>query len=862
MTSPLLTPLAQATSATRYGAKAANLARLLNAGINTAPGIVLSVDALQEQLNRLELTGRVASLYSALNNTESDTDALRLEASKIRQVLLENRLPPDLMAVLNSEIGDSIAYAVRSSAPGEDGAESSFAGQFDSILDCRTPDAVAQGIATVWASLFSERAIAYSLHHHCRPQGMAVVIQQQVEAAISGVMFTRDPRHPAGNDLLVEYCAGLGEQLVSGQVSPGRLRLDRDDGTVVVEERPEQTVAGDPALPQARAPLLTAAIKLEALFGGPQDVEWSLDSSGQLYVLQSRPITAVSEPGPGIVWSNANIAENFPDPVCPMLRSFVARGYAAYFRGLGQAFGISTRRMEAMADALDNLVDCHGGRLYYNLSNIHTVLHLAPGGPWLSRFFNQFTGAREFPEPKRIKQNRAAQLVELMVVAWRVVWRYLHVQRGLKRFEQRVDDYAVASAPEKLVNKSPAQLASLLKGFLEIRLERWTDAALADTAAMVCYGMLQALLRGQAGLDANDLLKGLPGLASAVPVERLWDLSREIHQNAELDAAFSNDPAEVILKRLRDGEFPTFYAALNGYFDSWGFRSSGELMLSQPTPREDPLPVLRLLKSYAASKGEGPADVSRRQAESRRCATQEARQQLGPLRGLIFPLILRATQGAIRLRERARMKQALLYTRLRHVALALGKTLVAGDLLNQPDDVLFLTMEEAIALGEGEEFQAADIRRWIAERRGELTAWMELSPPDSFVLPEGKSWHPGLAEDRDTGAVSTEGLSGTGACGGLACGHAAVVLDVAEIDRIRQDQILVTRQTDPGWAAVFFMVKGLVIERGGLLSHGAIIAREYGIPAVVGVRDATRLIGDGQFLSVDGDRGRVDYVRD
>jgi rifampicin phosphotransferase len=855
-------PLERAGLPERHGAKAANLARLLNARIRTAPGFVLGVEVLAAHLERLGLARRVETLFASLEAGEAGDDLA--EAASIRQRLLESGLDPGLMAALEAGLEPGAAHAVRSSAPGEDGTDASFAGQFDTVLDCRSPDAVARAVRRVWASLFGERALQYARHRRRRPRGMAVLVQRQVEAAVSGVMFTRDPRDPAGNGLLVEYCAGLGESLVSGLVTPGRLVIGRDDGRVSVEQSAEMELAWNPAAPEISGALREVAGRLEALFGTPQDVEWSLDGAGVLHVLQARPITAAAKKATapaGVVWTNANIAENFPEPVCPLLRSFVGRGYAAYFRDLGMAFGISRKRMEAMAEALDNLVGCHGGRLYYNLSNIHTVLHLAPGGPWLARYFNQFTGAREFTAPKRVEQGRLAQSLKFHGVALRVVWRYLHVQRGLRDFEGEVDAYAAASAPDRLAEKSPAQLAGLLRGFLGIRLERWTGAALADTAAMVCYGMLKALLRGRAGTDANDLLKGLPGLASAMPVERLWDLSRELRREPALSALFSEAPAEGILARLHGGGFPGFQEKLNAYFDTWGFRSSGELMLSRPTPREDPLPLLRLLKSYAALDGAGPAEVSHRQAKARVLATREARRRLGPLRGAVFALVLRAAQGAIRLRERARMKQALLYTRLRHVALALGDALVAADVLDRRDDALFLGMEEAIALGEGTDAGIADVRRRVAERRAELEACLALNPPDSFVLADGESWRAGFAGATDGVSVSTDGLTGTGACGGRACGPAAVVLDVSEIDRIRPDQILVTRQTDPGWAVVFFMIKGLVIERGGLLSHGAIIAREYGIPAVVGVRDATRLIGDGQTLCVDGDRGRVEHVR-
>lgn len=855
-------PLERATDEARFGGKAANLARLIGAGVKTPPGLALDADLLSEHLERLGLRTRAAAFWSSLVEADRFDGAGRAEAASLRQAVLESALAPRLTDTLETVLDPVSTYAVRSSAVGEDGAETSFAGQFDSVLGCDTPEAVSRAVRRVWASLFGERALSYALHGRCVPQGMGVVIQRQVDALVSGVVFTRDPLAPSSDSLLVEYCAGLGERLVSGRVSPGRLRIDRHDGSVTNEADPGEPLAWGHDFPAPWSALREVALKAEEIFGAPQDIEWSLDAAGQLHLLQARPVTRMASAPVGVVWTNANIAENFPDPVCPMLRSFVAKGYAAYFRGLGWAFGISERRVAAMSEALDNLVGCHGGRLYYNLSNIHTVLHLAPGGPLLARYFNQFTGARELPVPKRIRQGRVAQGLEIVWVALRVIWSYLHVQNGLKSFERRVDGYADASAPALLPELAKGQMADLLKGFLAIRLEHWTGAALADTAAMVCYGVLKALTSDREGLDANDLLKGLPGLASAVPVERLWELARDLRGDGALFRTIADTPAEVLFARLRDCELEALQTALTGYFDTWGFRSSGELMLTRPTPREDPLPTLRLLKTYLAMDGEGPGEISRRQAVQRECATREARRRLGFWRWGIFALVLRATQGAIRLRERARMKQALLYTRLRHVALALGGKLVAEGILGEPDDVLYLTMDEAIALAEGPNIQAADVRRRVAESRAELTAQMTWSPPDSFVLPEGRTWQAGsgTADEKDT--HSAESLTGVGACGGRVRGRASVVLDVAEIDKVREDRILVTRQTDPGWAAVFFMVKGLVIERGGLLSHGAIIAREYGIPAVIGVRDATRLIADGDLLQVDGDRGSVQIVRD
>ncbi|AGA35406.1 Phosphoenolpyruvate synthase [Thioalkalivibrio nitratireducens DSM 14787] len=401
-----------------YGAKAANLARLQAAGVPTLPGLVLGVDVLRRQVERLGLAAAADAVFARLGR--ADPEAARSEAYRIREALLTAALEPERTATLQARLNPGTAYAVRSSAPGEDGRDASLAGQFDTVLHCQSLDEVAVAVRRVWASLFGERLLQYVQHRGRAPQGMAVLIQRQALAAVSGVLFTRDPRQPESDSVLVEYCAGLGEGLVSGQLTPARLTLHRDDGRAVRERPHDRNLPWDPGAPAHRRILLALADRIETLFDGPQDIEWSVDAAGDLYLLQARPITAGVPERPTVAWTNANIAENFPDPVCPLLRSFVTHGYAAYFRGLGRAFGISPRRLEAMNEPLEQLVGCHGGRLYSNLTNIHTVLHLAPGGPWLARFFNQFTGARGFPVPARVAQGRIEALLERLNVAARV----------------------------------------------------------------------------------------------------------------------------------------------------------------------------------------------------------------------------------------------------------------------------------------------------------------------------------------------------------------------------------------------------------------------------------------------------------
>jgi len=875
----LLQPLEEAASVGQLGNKAVNLGRLLREGFPVPRGMVIPDRVLQGHLRQCGLMAQVDALVDGVD---------RLDRGEIRgasRVICERVITTPLERTLRDELARHHArhwlgrpLAVRSSAVAEDSAQASFAGQLDTFLGIESVAELELAIRRTWASLWSERALLYSRHQGLKPRHMGVVLQEQVDARWSGVLFTRDPGSQHEDCMLVEYCPGLGEALVSGAITPASLRIARHDPELLGDPQDSAVRQLDPLQRSGLLAVARMALDVERRRAVAQDIEWSIDNRGEPVLLQARPISAVAnKSSPARAhWTNANIAENFPEPVSPFLYSLVKPGYSAYFRNLALGFGLSRARVEAMSEALENIVGVHAGRLYYNLTNIHTVLRLAPGGRWLVRSFNRFVGAADIPEPAPANVSRVERLREALWILARTTWQYLRVQRRIRSFEHRVDEYARETHPELLPAKSADELRRDLRRFLEIRLEEWNDAALADCAAMVCYGLLKTELARQlgAGEDAalhNQLLKGLPGLASAEPVTKLWELAQWLRAQQRLRETFETSTVEMILARLHEPEWQAFRERLAIYLDRWGFRSSGELMLTTPTPQENPPPVLRLLQAYLREATLSPESVSRAQARARETTTTAVATRLTPwiaghalfpfTRASRFLALLKATQGAIKLRERARMKQALLYTRLRHVALAIGDRLVRHGMIEDRTDIFFLTTSEVDALLSGTHPCREACVGEIAGRHSELERCRNLRPPDHMALGPGEQWsatgEPMSAHDTATDSC----LKGSSACGGVATGQAAVLLDVADADRLEAGQILVTRQTDPGWAAVFFLTGGLVIERGGMLSHGAIIAREYGIPAVVGVRDATRLIRNGDTLCVDGDHGTVHLSR-
>ena len=678
--------------------------------------------------------------------------------------------------------------------------------------------------------------------------------------------------------MLIEYCAGSGDALVSGRANPGRVLVTMDGRERRVEASPEDRSDAESLLTDAVIfRLATAGREIASLFGSPQDIEWTIEADGTLWILQARPITvaervhATGARG-DVHWSNANVNENFPRPISPLLYSIARTGYYHYFRNLGRAFGISRRRLQAMEHPLRHIIGVHASRMYYNLSSIHGVLRSAPGGELLTSSFNLFVGSGDTSTHAATAHagrfRLLAQGAELAVIAVKTTWQYLFLTERVLRFEQTVSQFASQTTPGHVQKASNEQLLAYLRGFIDIRNNRWKDAALADAAAMVCYALLQRLLSrlvpnaDQQSLH-NNLLKALPDLVSGMPPIELWKLAQFVRADSPLHALFRDRNAEEVLQAIRSrDEFQEFNGRLDAFLENWGFRCSGELMLTTPTFQDEPERVVDLIQAYLATDAISPAAILAQQAQERLAETRRLRRLLG-MRWLIVGLVLRWTQKAILLRERARLKQALLYTRLRRIALAIGERLVHADRLERRDDIFFLTADEIDALLSGVAMFPDHVRPLVELRQAAHRAHASMTPPDNLILGAGEYLEPTdttTTSGATTKPIAQEGqpeLRGTGACGGRTEARAAVLDDISDAQRLISGDVLVTRQTDPGWGPVFPLISGLVIERGGMLSHGAIIAREFGIPSVVGVKGATSRIAHGARVHVDGDRGLV-----
>jgi len=749
---------------------------------------------------------------------------------------------------------------VRSSAVGEDSHAAAFAGLLESIfpVDSSDPLALESAVRRCVASRHAERVVAYEKARHVRLQGMAVVVQRLIDSKAAGVLFTD------GVLLHGEWCRGQGQALVDGQVTPGAFRLDRREGRPVQVDRLPEDGSGFPLSENESATLLKHAVALERRRGTSLDIEWAQDSAGNIWFVQARPLTHRQS----FLYSNANISENFPTPVVPLLASFARAGYDAYFRNLAREFGIAEERIAAHDEAFREIVAVHGARLYYNLSHIHAVLRLMPFGDWLVDSFDTFIGAGQ----SQVRGSDVPQeMLDLLGVIGHVVQAYRHLPERIERFENAVNEVADRFHPRHLNQLSQGELASGLREILDIRVHRWLDASLADCAAAVTYRALQALLRYQKHEDParhHVLLEGLD-VAGAWSLRALWQLAQNLSVDPEACGALSRslEQSPPNFADFNDALNPQLRGLVRDWLDRYGFRGSGELLLTEPSLAERPEQLLPLLQRYVQATldndASSPGTTFDKQKAAREAMTARYRGGFSPILRPVFDKLVSATQQSVKFRERARFRQALLYSRLRSLALACGRTLTQTGTLENIDDVFFLTFNELLLLLTNGWSSPTEPRSCIQNRRAEHAAQSKLEMPDVFTLVAG---HTVTTKDFPSGHVETahsnhDGmLVGVPASAGVVQGRAAVLEGLADADRLQRGDVLVARQTDPGWAPLFFLVKGLVLERGGMLSHGSILARELGIPSVVGVNQAMMRIHHGNQIIVNGDAGHVECV--
>lgn len=746
-------------------------------------------------------------------------------------------LPADLEARYR-ELGGA-AVAVRSSALGEDSADASFAGQYETILDVTGFDALRTAVDTCLASLQNERAATYRQQsaHGDTDVAMSVVVQNMAPAASAGVLFTADPVTGRRDRIVIDAVEGLGEALVSGHASPDHYLLDRTGTT-----REAQLEGATPILNDAvRRNLVASALAAEAAEGYPLDLEWAADAGGEIHWLQARPITHLPpDPNeldtpitdPTQVFTRCNVGEMFPGACTPLSYSFTARSIDVGMQMMHVQVGIQDAVVPDMRFLIMN-----SGHLFLNLSTMsETATHALgasadqmalsvcgrpvteftiSGGdppPRLRRIANGIRYIRYLlsqPTARRDMKHLVAELHFPEAATALAAWQ--EVDRRFPRIYDAMHYHLISSAGSGVL--TPTLLGVVAGG---------TEASEANHATVA------ALLAGADDVESADIIAG---------AERI---QQRVAAHPEGEASFTRAEPGLALEWIRSAAAGAAREEFGRYLRDHGHRAIKELELRQPEWREDPLPVIRSLQ--VALRQRDLVDAMPRRAE-----TVEAR----PGRGVA--LLARMARQAVRSREETKSGLVAVTTRFKEAYRHLARLMVAEGLLPDADAVFFLTHDELGRLARGSDIGM--VAAALARREA-------FDVQETYEFADVFQGEP-TRVDRDLTATDSAGVvRGSPVSRGRVTGVARIVRTIDEASALQRGEILIAPITDVGWTPYFSLIAGLVTDIGSAVSHGAVVAREYGLPAVVNTRIATRVFRTGDRIVLDGESGIVRLADD
>ncbi|HEV8636307.1 MAG TPA: PEP/pyruvate-binding domain-containing protein [Chloroflexota bacterium] len=863
------------------GGKAANLGEMIRAGLPVPPGFCVTTAAYELVAAGADLGPELAALETARPDDRPGLGAL---ASAARAKLVAAPVPARLAAAILAayrELSDAAPVAVRSSATAEDLPTASFAGQQDTYLNVVGGEALLDAVRRCWASLWTDRAVAYRASNGIdqRAVRLAVAVQRMVDARVAGVLFTANPLTGRRRQAVIEASPGLGEAIVSGAVNPDHFVVDCSTGAVVERRLGDKRVAVRPAAgggtervafdggeraclsdEQLRA-LAALGARVEAHYGAPQDTEFAIDGEGRIWLVQARPITTLFPLPAGApttdddlrVYFSLSVAQGVYQPITPM-------GLQA-FRLFGTAAATLLGRPPRDRYAGPATIQAAAGRLYADV----TPLLRSALGRRVAVFVAQHMEARTAAIIRSLLDD--PRLALRPTPPWRVV-RHL--------FPALVRTGIPVRLAEALLSPSAARTraARTAAAALAADLPPGADAAAALAAAermllrtmplvpkiaavfaagLVAQRVAGILLGDQATADERQtVLRALPHNPTTEMDLALWALAQRVRGDAEASRDLRELAPERLAERYRSGALPAaLQRGLLDFLRVYGHRGVAEIDLGVPRWSEDPTHILGALANYLRLEDPAlaPDAQFRRGAEAAEAMVREltarARRR-GRLRGVLVGFLLGRVRALAGMREAPKFHAIAALARARARLGAVGEELARAGRLERAEDVFFVDLPEARAALAG-----ADLGRVVRERRAAHEREMRRRHVPRILLSDGSEPAAGDAVGDLDGA-----LRGTPASAGAATGLARVVLDPTGA-RLDPGEILVAPSTDPGWTPLFLTAGGLVMEMGGAMSHGAVVAREYGIPAVVGVPGATERIRTGQRIVVDGTEGLV-----
>jgi len=711
---------------------------------------------------------------------------------------------------------------------------------------------------------------------------------------VSCVMFTCDPIKGDPDVLTINAVYGLGEGLVSGLLDADTFIIDKQSGEVrsstiasktsmllaratgdgldevpVPAERQEQPALSADEL----ARLAELGRRIEAFYQFPQDIELGI-RGGEIYLLQARPVTTPVRPSSGKlhIWDNSNIVESYGGITLPLTFSFAHYVYHQVYVQFCEILLVPPAEIRNMEPFLKNMLGSIHGRVFYNILNWYKLTSILPGFKYNRAFMETMMGtphqlADEIAD--RIKppgfQEELPAKIRRLVTGGKFFYFHLTAQKLVDDFlayfyrvydEFRARDYS--RMPADAIYEDYKELEERL-------LRQWKAPIINDYLCMVHFGVLKKLTGSWLGHLGdglqNDLLAGEGNMESAEPTRELIRMAGEANGIPALRELLLETPAADLLEALNQSEHTVFYERVKRYIESYGFRCMSEMKLEQKDLHQDPSFLFVTLKNYLRA---GQVDLSTYEQREREIREQAEQKVLAELRGprrAIYLWSLRHARRAVRNRENLRFCRTRVYGIVRAMFHGMGRDFTARDIIDRPEDIFYITVQEMASCFDGT-LTTEELRPLIALRKEQYAGYEAMDPPPRIITRGPVYWGNDLGQpeaapvDED---LPENCLRGTGCCPGQVEGTVKKIMSPDD-DMELCGEILVTMRTDPGWIPLYPSVSGLLVERGGLLSHSAIVAREMGLPTVVGVKGLTKRLESGMRVRFDGQSGLIELL--
>ncbi len=781
------------------GSKIENLKTMKNAGIPVPDFETFSFDELVQNTEIIRKAVESSKGKTVKEKSEILKDAVRQSVRISRETALEGSL-----------------FSVRSSSCVEDSSENSFAGQFDTFLNVERND-ISEKITECVCSLYNENVLVYMENQGLDIAGlkMNVIVQRMVNSDISGILFTANPQGIL-NETVIVAGRGLGENVVSDRIDTTSYYYSLTDDIYYYDGK--ENLLNDETVHN----LIDISKKICGIIGRYTDIEFAIEDD-ELFILQARPITTLSDGNP-VLFDNSNIVESYPGLSLPLTVSFVEDVFAGVFKDAGRRLLKNEKELKKRYDILENTVGTVNGRIYYNLNSWYSAIKFLPMSKKIIAVWQELVGVRykEYDETA----NRINPFVKASVY-FNTVYELLSTPRNMKKLNERfigIKNYVYARFKEEMTAKEIFELYDKIQQQL---LSCWGVTLLNDTYAFIFTGLLKSRLKKKFKNHeelANKYISGISNIESMKPVKEMIRiaLDKENMTNEE------------------------YQERTSAYIDVYGDRCLEELKLETETFRTNPELFDKKISEFSQDK------------EKLACLLAEDTQfdEIDATKDPLTRFLSRNCMLGIGNREIQRLNRSRIFGMVREVVLRLGDIYVKEGCIKGKRDVFYLTLGELRSLS----LTSRDMSSAVNERKRKYEMFSMLPAYSRIVFSEKPFDKNHRTINMAKISNTKDEMLGIPCSNGIVEGEAYVVTDVKKATDVK-DKILITKMTDPGWVFLLAQAKGVVSEKGSLLSHTAIISRELGIPAVVGVEDLMSTVQSGDTIRIDGATGTVKIVR-